>query len=192
MNRKKLVVIGAVVVAIVIAAAAAIPLFIDTQSLKGKLVSEAERVLRRRMSVQAVDVTIFTGLGVRLNRAVIFDDLRFAGAPFISLSSVTVRPRLLPLLRGNVEVASIELDQPEIRLIQNQQGAWNFESIGTAPAGTAGKTARTGASPPSAPGKPSQSFAISQLNLRDGTVSIQNAQGPVQPRSLAMSTLTSN
>src|SRR5262249_24650854 len=160
MNRKKLVVIAAVVVAIVIAAAAAIPLFIDTQSLKGKLVAEAERVLRRRMSVQSVDVTIFTGLGVRLNRVVIFDDLRFARAPFISLSSATVRPRLLPLLRGNVEVASIELNQPEIRLIQNQQGAWNFQSIGTTPAGPAGKIARTDASAPSTRSKPSQSFAI--------------------------------
>ena len=131
---------------VLIAALAAIPFFIDTQSLKTKLVTEAEGILHRRMSVQAVEITIFTGLGVRLNRAVIFDDLRFANAPFVSLNSVTVRPRLLPLLRGSVEVASIELEQPEIRLIQNQDRTWNFESIGAA-AGRWCRQAGTGGCP---------------------------------------------
>ena len=76
MKGKKLIIIGAVCVLIVIGALAAVPFFIDTQSLKTKLVTEAEGILHRRMSVQAVEITVFTGLGVRLNRAVIFDDLR--------------------------------------------------------------------------------------------------------------------
>src|SRR5262245_30179336 len=132
MRAKKPVIIATVVVSILVAALAAVPVFVDKQSLKTKLVTEAERVLHRRMSVQDVEITIFSGLGIRLNRAVIFDDLRFANAPFVALSSITVRPRLLPLLRGSVELASIELEQPEIRLIQNHQRVWNFETIGAA------------------------------------------------------------
>ena len=97
MKRKKLLIGAAVVVSVLIAALAAIPFFIDTQSLKAKLITEAEGILHRRMSVQAVEITVFTGLGVRLNRAIIFDDLRFANAPFVSLNSITVRPRLWPL-----------------------------------------------------------------------------------------------
>jgi len=111
MKRKKLVIVAGVVVFVLIGALATIAFFIDTQSLKTKLVTEAEGILHRRMSVQAVEITIFTGLGIRLNRAVIFDDLRFANAPFVSLNSVTVRPRLLPLLRGSVEVASSPTDR---------------------------------------------------------------------------------
>ncbi|HEU0006960.1 MAG TPA: AsmA family protein [Terriglobia bacterium] len=172
MKAKKLVIVAAVVVSVLIGALAAIPFFIDAQSLKTKLVTEAEVILHRRMSVQAVEITVFTGLGIRLNRAIIFDDLRFANAPFVSLNSVTVRPRLLPLLRGSVEVASIELEQPEIRLIQNQNRIWNFESIGAAPVGRAGKPGPAGAPPASSPGKSSQSFAVSQLNLSDGAVVI--------------------
>jgi len=177
MKRKKLVIVAGVVVFVLIGALATIPFFIDTQSLKTKLVTEAERVLHRRMSVQAVEITIFTGLGIRLNRAVIFDDLRFANAPFVSLNSVTVRPRLLPLLSGNVEVASIELEKPEIRLIQNQDRTWNFESIGVARAGGAGKPAPPGAPPATSTGKPAQAFTIAQLNLSDGAVVISKRSG---------------
>ena len=182
MKQKKLLIIAAVVVSLLIAALAAIPFFIDTQSLKSKLVTEAEGMLRRRMSVQGVEITVFTGLGIRLNRAIIFDDLRFANAPFVSLNSVTVRPRLLPLLRGSVEVASIELQQPEIRLIQNQDRIWNFESIGVAPAGGAGKPSPAGAPPATSTGKPSQAFTIAQLDLSDGAVVIskRNSSGAVE------------
>ncbi len=175
MKAKKLIIIGAVFVLILIATLAAVPLFIDTQSLKNKLVTQAEALLHRRMSVQAVQITVFTGLGMRLSRAVIFDDLSFSGAPFITLNAVTVRPRLLPLLRGTVEVASIELEQPEIRLVQNKQRVWNFESIGTAPAANnPGGPARVSAAPasPPAPGTPPQRFTIALLELRDGTVTI--------------------
>ena len=58
MKGKKLIIIGAVCVLIVIGALAAIPFFIDAQSLKTKLVTEAEGILRRRMSVQAVEITV--------------------------------------------------------------------------------------------------------------------------------------
>jgi len=177
MKRKKLIIGAGVVVFVLIAALAAIPFFIDTQSLKTKLVTEAEGILHRRMSVQAVEITIFTGLGIRLNRAVIFDDLRFANAPFVSLNSVTVRPRLLPLLRGSVEVASIELEHPEIRLIQNQDRIWNFESIGAAPAGDAGKPAPTGARTATSTGKPSQAFTVARLGLNEGAVIISKRSG---------------
>jgi uncharacterized protein involved in outer membrane biogenesis len=181
MKAKKLIIGAGVVVFVLVAALAAIPFFIDAQSLKTKLVTEAEAILRRRMSVQTVEITVFTGLGVRLNRAIIFDDLRFANAPFVSLNSVTVRPRLLPLLRGSVEVASIELEAPEIWLIQNQDRIWNFESIGATPAGGASKTGPAGA-PPATTGKPSQAFAIAQLNLNDGAVVIskRNSSGAVE------------
>ena len=181
MKAKKLVIVAAVVVSVLIAALAAIPFFIDTQSLKNRVVTEAEGILNRRMSVQAVEITVFTGLGIRLNRAVIFDDLRFANAPFVSFNSVTVRPRLLPLLRGSVEVASIELEQPEIRLIQNQNRIWNFESIGVAPTGGAGKPAPGGTQPATSTGKP-QAFTIAQLDLSDGAVVIskRSSSGAVE------------
>ena len=58
MKGKKLIIIGAACVLIVIAALAAVPFFIDTQSLKTRLVTEAEGILHRRMSVQAVEITV--------------------------------------------------------------------------------------------------------------------------------------
>ncbi len=181
MKAKKLVIIAAVIVFVLVAALAAVPFLVDKQSLKTKLVTEAEGVLHRRMSVQDVEITVFTGLGVRLNRAVIFDDLRFANAPFVALSSITVRPRLLPLLRGSVELASIELEQPEIRLIQNPQRVWNFETIG-APADGRGSPAPAATPPATSTGKSSQAFAISQLDLNEGAVVIQkrNSSGTVE------------
>jgi len=170
MKSKKLLLIAAAGVFVLLTALAAIPFFIDTQSLKSRLVSEAESILHRRMSVQAVEITVFTGLGIRLNRAVVFDDLRFATAPFVSMKSLTVRPKLLPLLRGRAEVASIELEQPEIRLIQNPGRVWNFESIGVAPDGGAGEQTRAGVPAKTSAGNPSQVLTLSQIELSDGAI----------------------
>ena len=73
MIAKKIVIIGGAIVFLVVVALAVIPFFVDTHSLKNRLVAEAEGVLKRRMSVQSLEITVFTGPGIRLNRAIIFD-----------------------------------------------------------------------------------------------------------------------
>jgi uncharacterized protein involved in outer membrane biogenesis len=173
MKKKKLLIIAGAVLLAVIAALAAIPFFVDAGSLKTRIMSQLKAQLHREVSVQEAGITIFTGPGVRLKRTAIFDDPQFAAAPFITLDSLVVRPRLLPLLRGKIEVATIELDRPVIQLIRNAVGAWNFESLGQGPANEAGPQAEA----EQARAKPGEfGLSVSLFRLRDGTVSIRKVK----------------
>ena len=191
MNKKKLLIIVGCILVLILVGLAAIPFLIDTQSLKTRIIAQLEAHLQRKVSVQEAEVTVFTGIGARLKRAAIFDDPRFAVAPFVTLDSLVVKPRIWPLLRGKVEIASVELDQPVIQLIKNAGGSWNFESLGKSPSsprpsgqGQPGSQPSAGRPPSSSQPTPSQpsssqsdslSLTVSALRLRDGTLSVRKA-----------------
>ena len=52
-----------------------------------------------------------------------------AGSEFFSALWISVRPRLLPLLRGRFEFGRIIVDSPSIRIARNGEGRWNFEDV---------------------------------------------------------------
>ena len=53
--------------------------------------------------------------------------------PFAQVGQLDLSVKLFPLLTGNIEVESLELKRPEIELIRNAQGVWNFSTAGNAP-----------------------------------------------------------
>lgn len=176
-NKKLLIIILGSLLALTVGGLAAIPYFIDAQSLKIRIMAQLETALQRKVSVQEAEITVFTGPGIRLRRIAIFDDPRFAATPFVTLDSLAVKPRLLPLLRGKLEMASVQLDAPTIQLIKNPQGVWNFESLGQQTSAAAGQPTGTHTLPRSQPtaAPPSEPFslAISLVRLRDGTLLVR-------------------
>ena len=69
--------------------------------------------------------------GVRVENVAIAEDAGFpTGRPFAQANELYVSLRLLPLLRGQVEVRAFELRQPAIELVHNADGAWNFATLG--------------------------------------------------------------
>ncbi|RPJ61149.1 MAG: AsmA family protein [Acidobacteria bacterium] len=71
----------------------------------------------------------------QVDKLVIVDDPAFENPrPFIQAEELGVSVNLLRLIRGSVEITSLTLSRPQIELIKNPQGVWNFSSLGTAPA----------------------------------------------------------
>src|SRR5262245_54128106 len=93
--------------------------------------------------------------------------------PFIKAENLNIQVRLLPLLRGNIQVDSLELRRPGVELIRTKQGAWNFATLGsgsTAPADTT----------PAAPST-EREFSLEQLRIVDGQIGVTDLQQS-QPR----------
>jgi AsmA protein len=60
------------------------------------------------------------------------DDPNFSNAPFLSAKSVSVGVKLLPLiLSRSLKVTEITIDSPEVTLIRNSAGRWNYSSLGS-------------------------------------------------------------
>jgi len=61
-NKKKLVLIVSGILVLVLSALLALPLFIDETRVRNLILSRLESSLQRKVSVQAAEITIFTGL----------------------------------------------------------------------------------------------------------------------------------
>jgi uncharacterized protein involved in outer membrane biogenesis len=135
-----------------------------------RLLQQARAALGRDVTAGRISVSLWGGIGIRVDDAQVADDPRFETADFARAASVIVRARLLPLLWGRLQVSRIDLTQPQIRLIRNEAGAWNYASIGHAASKT--KT-QPGTSNPSTTGAPEQlPLVIARANMTDGTVTI--------------------
>ena len=94
------------------------------------LIQEAERALGRDITVGKINVSIWPGIGFRLQNFTLADDPKFSSRDFIRAKDLQVSLKVLPLLRKNFEVKKLILHEPAITVIRNKSGVYNFSSIG--------------------------------------------------------------
>lgn len=183
--RKIAIILGALLV-LIVAAVAALPYLLDVNSYRGRIQSELQARTGRAVSLGNMQLKVMP-FAFRVQNAVVGEDPSFRSAqPFAQAQELLVSVKLLPLLRKEVEIDSIELKKPTIELIRNAQGQWNFSTIGK-------KTAPAQPATQPAPAQPQQSqptqqteqqkFELGQLLITDGQVAVTDYQKK-QPRAV--------
>jgi hypothetical protein len=130
-------------IAIVLAAAVAALVVVADRWLdanRDRILAEAERSLGRELRVGDAGVTFLGRPGVSLSDIVIGEDPAFGTEPFVTAPSASVSVRLLPLLAGRVEVASIDLKRPAVRLVRAADGRLSTSTLGRPREGRGGTT----------------------------------------------------
>jgi uncharacterized protein involved in outer membrane biogenesis len=97
---------------------------------KDYLLEQAERALGRKVTVGNVAVTLWGGVGVRLNNFTMSDDPAFSSHDFVKAEDLQLNVKLLPLLRRELQIKRLVLHKPVIRIIRNKEGRYNFSTIG--------------------------------------------------------------
>ncbi|HWK31237.1 MAG TPA: AsmA family protein, partial [Terriglobales bacterium] len=188
---RKLGIALAIVIGLIIIAIVALPYLLDVNQYRGKIQSELQARTGRAVSLGQMDLKIMP-FAFRVQNAVIGEDPRFRSSqPFAQAQELLVEVKLMPLLSKRVEIDSLELQNPKIEMIRNEQGVWNFSTIGkqqTAPAATSKPGQK-----PSAPqtqeqqqtqaASQSQQFELGRLLITDGQVAVTDYQKR-QPRSV--------
>jgi AsmA protein len=159
--RRVIIGVGILVVLIVVAGLVA-PAFINVNQYGPLIESKLQDRLGRKVSLGPMRLSLIP-LGFRVRNAVIADDAKFnSGRPFAQVQTLSVHPELLPLLRREVEIKSIQLDRPTVELVRNQQGIWNFSTL-------MGDQQQASQNKPSA-------FSLDQLKIYDGLIAITDYQ----------------
>ncbi len=175
-----------VILVVVVIVALAVPAFLDVNRYHDRIQAELQKKLNRTVSLGPMHLSILP-LAFRVENAVIGDDPNFRSQrPFAQAEELYVTAKLMPLLHGDVQMDSLELRKPQIELIRNPQGIWNFSSLGhnaTAP------TTAPAAPPSQAPSEQKQqqqaaqqaqqqpqAFTIGELRIRDGQVALTDLQ----------------
>lgn len=148
----------------------ALPFLIDLNRYQDRYRPIIETALNRKVQLQDIRLTIWPRLGVRLAGVTIHDDPRFSDGPFLSLTSLDIGVKLLPLLSRRVEVASLTLRDPVITIIADKRGVMNVSTIGAAPSPSGPSTQER---PQPSSGNPLQMLAllaVDRLAIDGGTV----------------------
>src|SRR4051812_1194632 len=146
---RKFAIIAVAVCVVVVIVLALLPQFLDVNHYRPRIQAELQSRLGRPVSLGNIKAS-FLPPSLIVKDVVIGEDSRFGAGPFAKAQELDVRVALIPLLRKELEVKSLRLMNPEIELIKNQAGQWNYASLGEAPAQPSG-----GPSQPQTPKKPS-------------------------------------
>jgi len=127
---KRLLIIAASIVGVLIVAALLVPLFINVDSFRPKLEKSLSTALNRDVHIGKLDASIFSG-GASATQITISDDPAFNKGPFLQAGSLKVGLHLMPLIFSKkLEVTTISVNQPDIVMLKNAAGKWNFSTMG--------------------------------------------------------------
>jgi len=163
--RKLGVIIGITVLVLVLAVAVFAATF-NVNHYRGTIQSELEKRLDRKVTLGAMHLGVFPPR-FQVQNLSIADDPKFNdGTPFVGAQGLDVSVKLLPLLKKSVEISSLTLQRPNVELIKDAQGRWNFSSIGA--------TQKT------APSQNKQQFTLQELVVQDGQIAVTDQQAGKQ------------
>jgi AsmA protein len=173
--RVILVIIVVIVVLVVVA-----PFLIPVNQFRPTIEEKASAALGRKVEVGNLSLSLFTG-SLAADNLSIADDPKFSNSPFLTAKSIKVGVELLPLImRKELNITNIVIDNPGVTLLRNPGGEWNYSSFGASAAKSQGKEGAPSEQKPSAteqtPSKETPSsekageFSVEKLELRNGTV----------------------
>jgi AsmA protein len=178
--RKIAIVIGIVVAVIVIAVGILFATF-NPNDYRGTIQTKLEQQLNRKVTLGDMSLGLFP-LRFKVANLAISEDPKFTSkSAFIQTQELSVSVKLLPLLSKSVEVDSLSLQRPNVELIKNAQGVWNFASLGqkepaAAPAPSAAPKSAPSAAEAPPPASSEQQFSLGELAINDGQIAITDLQ----------------
>ncbi len=159
------IVVGCIVV-VLIAAVIALQLLVHPNDYKGRIQAAVLSSTGRQLSLPGnIHLAIFPALAVQFGPATLGNPPGFPSTqPFASIQRASLRVRLLPLLRRQLQVGRVEIDGLDLRLLKNAQGQGNWSM-------PAGKTAAPAAQ---SPGSQISLGGIAGVTVKDSRVSYQD------------------
>jgi AsmA protein len=170
MNRTLRIVL--IVVAILIVVVIVAPFLIPVNQFRPTIEEKASAALGRKVQLGNLSLSLISGSLAAENLS-IGDDPKFSSSPFLTAKSLKVGVEIMPLIFSKtVNVTGITIENPEVTLLRNAAGAWNYSSIGgvatKAKSGAASKTAASSSGSPT-------DISVGKLELKDGRIIVGTA-----------------
>jgi AsmA protein len=153
--------IGVVVVALVL-----VVLFVDPNDYRDDIERLVEQKTGRDLTLSGdLKLSVFPWIALESGGAALGDAQGFGPEPFVSIKEARIGVRLLPLLRGKIEMGNVRLVGARIRLITDERGRENWADLGTRDAQEA---------VPDKAGGPATIPTIAGLEISDAAVTMEN------------------
>ena len=169
--RYVLIGVGVLIVLLIVA-----PFLIPVNQFRGTIEQKASAALGRKVQVGNLSLSLLHG-GLAAEKLSIGDDPKFSPSPFLTAKSVVVGVEVMPLIFSReLNVTGVVIQDPQVTLLKNAAGDWNYSTLGASPAKAAKKEApAAGGAAPSAPSTPNASsstpdVSVKKLELSNGKI----------------------
>jgi len=163
--KRALKIIG-IILGVLFLALIALPFGLNVNTFRPRLESELSSALGRKVTVGTMGLSLFAG-SLSADDIAIADDPTFGSDPFVRAKSLKVGVELRPLIFSKVlNITDLTLDQPQVLLLRNPSGTWNFSSLG-------GKS-----STPEAKSSSNPNLSVAKLDVTNGRVTLGNTATP--------------
>lgn len=148
-----LIIVGVLIVLVLVA-----PFLIPVNQFRPTIEEKTSAALGRTVQLGNLSFSLLSGSLAAENLS-IGDDPKFSSAPFLTAKSLKVGVELMPLIFSKtVNVTGVTIDRPQVTLLRNAAGQWNYSSLGGSPAKS------------SSPSNSFADFSVKKLELRDGSI----------------------
>lgn len=173
-------VIAGVLAAVVISVAAiglAASWLIDPNDYRDDIARQVESSTGRSFDIDGdLSLSVFPWIAVEVNQSRLSDDPAFSQQSMAEIRKLSIRLKLLPLLKREIQVGRIVVDGLSLKLAVNEEGASNWESL-LGEQTAEDEEAATAQEPATNSGElPVTSVRIEGLTISDATVSYQDRQ----------------
>lgn len=164
--KRLLIAVLVVAVCLVVVAIGAL-LLVDVDRFRPQIQASLGKALGREVNVGHLHMALWSG-ALDADDIRIGEDPAFGTRPFVAARSLSLGVELWPLLvRRELHVTSLTLEQPVVRLVQNRKGEWNFARLG----GGVSTPARGGDTGMAA------GLTVDRLRIDGGRIELERAAG---------------
>jgi AsmA protein len=156
--------IVAIVVVVLLLLVVIVPFLIPVDKFRPTIEEKASQALGRQVQLGGLSLSLLTGSLSAQNLSV-GDDPKFSTSPFLTAKSVKVGVEIMPLIFSKtLNVTGITIENPEVNLLHNPAGQWNYSTL----SGAAKSAQKPAASSSTAPGD----FSVQKFTLNDGRITV--------------------
>ena len=162
-------------VVVVVVAAVAVPFLVPLEAYRAPIERAASTAIGRTVRIEGpLQISIYPDIGVSLQQVTVSNADGARTPQMISIDTLIVGVRLMPLLSRRVEVSRLILQRPVIHLEISGDGTPNFGFAAPGPAAALGPVAAS--SPAAAPGPALANVSINNVRITEGQVSYFDAR----------------
>jgi AsmA protein len=157
-----LVVVGVLVVLVLVA-----PFLIPVNQFRPTIEEKAAAALGRKVELGNISLSLISG-SLSADNITIGDDPKFSSSPFLTAKALNVGVEMMPLIFSKtLNVTGITIASPQVTLLRNAAGQWNYSSLGGAAAKSQAKEATAEKSSGTAN---AGEVSVKKLTLSDGSI----------------------
>ncbi len=164
---KKTLKIVLIVVGVLIVLVLVVPFLIPVNQFRPAIEEKVSVALGRKVELGNLSLSLISG-SLSADNISVDDDPKFSSSPFLTAKSLNVGVEMMPLIFSKtLNVTGVTIASPQVTLLHNAAGVWNYSSLGGEAAKAQAKKAP--AEKPSSAASAAE-VSVNKLTLSDGRI----------------------